>query len=147
MKSINNTNISCLVKNLKDPLFHNYIKDFIAGPRNLFFLYRRYKIEFPSDISTHNYNGDKIPTPFVPTPIVCACQHGRMNDVEDFVNLFPFHKYLTNRDVNGYRDDMTLKDMVNQFGTTSCGLPLTPIIAAAEFAPDFQIVKYLIETR
>ena len=44
-----------------------------------------------------------------------------MDDVELFMNLHHFHKYITNRDVNGYRDDMTLKDMVSQVGKTSGG--------------------------
>ena len=70
--------------------------------RRLYLLIERYQREFSSG-----------------TPIVCACQHGRMDDVELFVNLHPFHKYITNRDVNGYRDDMTLKDMVNQVGRAS----------------------------
>ena len=51
--------------------------------RRLYLLIERYKREFPRG-----------------TPIVCACQRGRMDDVELFVNLHPFHKYITNRDVN-----------------------------------------------
>ena len=67
--------------------------------RRLYLLIERYKREFPRG-----------------TPIVCACQRGRMDDVELFMNLHPFHKYITNRDVNGYRDDMTLKEYVSQVG-------------------------------
>ena len=77
-------------------------------------------------------------------PIVCACEHGRMDDVELFMNLHPYHKYITNRDVNGYGDDMTLKDMVSQVGRTSYGSDRTPLMAAAE-NEHFQVVKYLIE--
>ena len=80
----------------------------------------------------------------IPTPIVCACEHGRMDDVELFMNLHPFHKYITNRDVNGYRDDMTLKDMVSQVGKDSRGYERTPLMIAAE-KEHFQVVKYLIE--
>ena len=82
--------------------------------RRLYLLIERYKREFPRC-----------------TPIVCACQHGRMDDVELFVSLHPFHKYITNRDANGYRDDMTLKDMVSQVGRNSSGVEYTPLIAAA----------------
>ena len=96
--------------------------------RRLYLLIERYKREFPRG-----------------TPIVCACEHGRMDDVELFVNLHPYHKYITNRDVNGYRDDMTLKDMVSQLGKDSYGeWQCTPLMAAARHE-HFQIVKYLIE--
>ena len=78
------------------------------------------------------------------TPIVCACERGRMDDVELFVNLHPYHKYITNRDVNGYRDDMTLKDMVSQVGRTSEGVERTPLMIAAAYE-HFQVAKYLIE--
>ena len=102
--------------------------------RRLYLLIERYKREFPrGTVST-----------CVPTPIVCACEHGRMDDVELFMNLHPFHKYITNRDVNGYRDDMTLKDMVSQVGKDSGGGECTPLMAAA-YGEHFQIVKYLIE--
>ena len=95
--------------------------------RRLYLLIERYQREFPRG-----------------TPIVCACEHGRMDDVELFMNLHPFHKYITNRDVNGYRDDMTLKDMVSQVGTNSEGYECTPLIAAA-VNEHFQVVQYLIE--
>ena len=102
--------------------------------RRLYLLIERYKRKFPRGTL---YGG-------VPTPIVCACQHGRMNDVELFVNLHHFHKYITNRDVNGYRDDMTLKDMVSQVGKDSRGDEETPLMIAA-WNEHFQVVKYLIE--
>ena len=60
------------------------------------------------------------------------------------MNLHPFHKYITNRDVNGYRDEMTLKDMVNQIGKESHGFERTPLMAAVE-NEHFQVVQYLIE--
>ena len=95
--------------------------------RRLYLLIERYKREFPRG-----------------TPIVCACRHGRIDDVELFMSLHPFHKYITNRDVNGYRDDMTLKDMVSQVGTDSDGGEYTPLMLAAHYE-HFQVVKYLIE--
>ena len=67
-----------------------------------------------------------------------------MDDVELFVSLHPFHKYITNRDVNGYRDDMTLKDMMNQVGRNRFGGEFTPLMIAAQ-NEHFQVVKYLIE--
>ena len=101
--------------------------------RRLYLLIERYKTEFPGGLAWSSE---------IPTPIVCACEHGRMDDVELFMNLHPFHKYITNRDVNGYRDDMTLKDMVSQVGTDSNGFVSTPLMAANEH---LQVVKYLIE--
>ena len=103
--------------------------------RRLYLLIERYQREFPHGT---RYRDAK------PTPIVCACEHGRMDDVQLFMNLHPYHKYITNRDVNGYRDDMTLKDMVSQFGTNSDGEECTPLMAAAEYE-HFHLVKYLIE--
>lgn len=105
--------------------------------RRLYLLIERYQREFPR--GTGYERGDEIPT-----PIVCACQYGRMDDVELFMSLHPFHKYITNRDVNGYRDDMTLKDMVNQVGRSSEGYEWTPLEAAA-WSEHFHVVQYLIE--
>ena len=103
--------------------------------RRLYLLIERYKNEFPRGTV---FEDD------VPTPIVCACQHGRLDDIELFVNLHPFHKYITNRDVNGYRDGMPLKDMVSQVGRDSRGWSCTPLMTAARFE-HFHVVKYLIE--
>jgi hypothetical protein len=103
--------------------------------RRLYLLIERYKREFPRGMFCKNE---------IPTPIICACDRGRMDDVELFVNLHPFHKYITNRDVNGYRDDMTLKDMVNQVGKASDGDDYTPLTIAAKYE-HFQIVQYLFE--
>ena len=77
--------------------------------RRLYLLIERYKRGFPRG-----------------TPFVCACRYGRMDDVELFINLHPYHKYITNRDMSGYRDDMTLKDMVSQVGRCSCLLYTSP---------------------
>ena len=103
--------------------------------RRLYLLIERYQREFPRG-TVIEYR--------IPTPIVCACQHERMDDVELFMNLHPFHKYITNRDVNGYRDDMTLKDMVSQVGKGSYGYDRTPLMAAA-LVEHFHVVNYLIE--
>ena len=105
--------------------------------RRLYLLIERYKREFPP---VQWYNGEQRE----PTPFVCACEHGRMDDVELFMSLHPFHKYITNRDVNGYRDEMTLKDMMNQVGRNSRGWERTPLMTAA-FKEHFQLVNYLIE--
>ena len=112
-------------------LLEKTLDTFLANCKQLYDLIEKYKIEFP--------HGE---------PIVCACEKGRMDDVELFMNLHPFHKYITNRDVFGYRvsyrDKMTLKDMVSQLGKNSGGIERTPLMAAAR-NEHFQIVKYLIE--
>ena len=92
--------------------------------RRLYLLIERYKREFPRGTRRRDA---------IPTPIVCACERGGMDDVELFMNLHPYHKYITNRDVNGYRDDMTLKDMVSQVGRSGDGYSRTPLMAAAEY--------------
>ncbi len=103
--------------------------------RTLYLLIERYKREFPRGTVRRN---------LMPTPIVCACQRGRMDDVALFIILHPFHKYITNRDVNGYRDEMTLKEMVSRVSKDSYGYDCTSLMAAAE-NEHFQIVQCLIE--
>merc|ERR1711998_520008 len=72
------------------------------------------------------------------TPIVCACQKGRFEDVKLLI--------AGRNDVNGSNgNNMTLKEYVNQVGTDSGGYGgCTPLMAAARYE-HFQIVKYLIE--
>ena len=103
--------------------------------KKLYLLIERYKSEFPRGT---------IFKAAIPTLIICACQLGRMEDVELFVNLHPLHKYITNRDLNGYRDDMTLKDMTSQVGKDTRGVECTPLMVAAR-REDFQMFQYLIE--
>ncbi len=131
---------SCFTKQLSQKngrlSYWLYGNDLIYNTKILFDLYRRYERKFP--------RGTELTAGQIPTLFICACEHGRMVDVELFVNLHPFHKYIANRDVNGYRDDMTLKDMVNQVGRNSRGGECTPLMIAAK-NEHFQIVKYLIE--
>ena len=134
IKSVFNLIKSCLITHLK---LVDESKYYIANI--LYKLIERYRIEFPRNCWKYGCRNE------IPTPFVCACEHGRMDDVELFMNLHPFHKYITNRDVNGYRDDMTLKDMVNQVGTNSEGYYKgTPLMIAA-WNEHFHVVKYLIE--
>ena len=133
IKSVFNLIKSCLIKHLK---LDDESKDYIANI--LYKLIERYRIEFPRGTEFGFENQ-------IPTPIVCACERGRMDDVELFINLHPFHKYITNRDVNGYRDDMTLKDMVNQVGTNSEGYYKGTPLMIAVLNEHFHVVKYLIE--
>ena len=83
---------SCLVKQLcvvfnspdfirvrNDALAFDYsgrrrITEMIHNPKQLYLLYKRYKTEFPRG-----------------TPFVCACEKGRVDDVNQFLNLHRFH--------------------------------------------------------
>ena len=65
---------SCLVKNLGHASFNECVSEAISGPRQLFEIYRRYGLEF---------QGKSV--------LVCACEKGRMNDVELFIKLHRFH--------------------------------------------------------
>ena len=103
--------------------FMNSLDTFLAKCTRLYLLIERYKEEFPRG-----------------TPFVCACQRGRMDDVESFVNLHDFHKYISNSN-NG---NMALKDMVNHVGSNSRGYERTPLMTAAN-REHFQVVQYLIE--
>ena len=70
------------------------------------------------------------------TPIVCACEKGRFEDVKLLIT--------GHNDVNGNNNNMTLKEYVNQVGKNSEGYDYTPLMIAARYE-HFQIVKYLIE--
>ena len=125
VKAILKMSESCLVKNLGHASFNECVSEAISKPKQLFELYQRYGNEFE-----------------VNTALVCACQHGRMNDVLLFVNLHRFHKYI---EMNGVKEgNMTLKEMVNQVGRNSNGWEYTPLMAAS-YGEHFQVVKYLIE--
>ena len=126
VKSILNLSESCLVKNLNHTSFNECVTAAIRGPKQLFELYRRYRLEFEGK-----------------SALVCACEKERMNDVVLFVNLHRFHKYIEMKGVK--EGNMTLKEYVNQFGRNSNGLSgFTPLMIAAAYE-NFQIVKYLIE--
>ena len=116
---------SCLVKNLGHASFNECVSEAISKPKQLYELYQRYGNEFEGR-----------------SALVCACEHGRMNDVLLFVNLHRFHKYI---EMNGVKEgNMTVKEMVNQVGKDSRGYEYTPLIIAAAYE-HFHIVKYLIE--
>ncbi len=75
------------------------------------------------------------------TPIVCACEKGRFEDVKLLITGY--------NDVNGSNgnnnNNMTLKEYVNQEGKSSGGGDgWAPLTIAAQYE-HFQIVKYLIE--
>eukprot|EP00942_MAST-04A_sp_MAST-4A-sp1_P000011 g11.t1 len=125
VKSILKMSESCLVKNLGHASFNECVSEAISNPKQLYELYQRYGNEFEGN-----------------TALVCACERGRMNDVLLFVNLHRFHKYI---EMNGVKEgNMTLKEMVNQLGSTSYGGECTPLMIAANYE-HFQVVKYLIE--
>ena len=75
----------------------------------------RYETEFPGS-----------------TPLVCACEKGRFEDVKLFITCM---KGINN---------MTLGENVNQVGKDSDDEECTPLMAAA-YGEHFQVVKYLIE--
>ena len=128
IRSLLNLIETSLIKQFGSDDFKGIVNKLIHPAKRLYLLIESYKTKFLS-----------------PTPILCACELGRMDDVELFVNLHPFHKYITNRDMNGYRGDMTLKDMVSQVGRRRDGDRYTPLMVAASWKEHFHIVKYLIE--
>ena len=90
VKSILKLKESCLVKNLSHASFNECVTAAIRGPKQLFELYRRYRLEFEGK-----------------SALVCACEKGRMNDVVLFVSLHRFHKYIVMKGVK--EGNMTLK--------------------------------------
>ena len=73
------------------------------------------------------------------TPIVCACEKGRFEDVKLLIT-----GYSVVNGSNGNNNNMTLKEYVNQVGKNRWGSECTPLMIAA-YNEHFQIVKYLIE--
>ena len=126
VKSILKLKESCLVKNLNHTSFNECETAVINGPKQLFELYRRYRLEFEGK-----------------SALVCACEKGRMNDVVLFVNLHRFHKYIEMKGVK--EGNMTVKEYLNQVGKNSWGSGgWTPLMIAA-LNEHLQIVEYLIE--
>ena len=77
------------------------------------------------------------------TPFIIACEIGRLWEVKKFVELYRFLKYIPNRGLNGYRDDMTLKDYINQVGLTYDKFEYTPLMASARRC-QLNVIQYLI---
>ncbi len=125
VKSILKMRESCLVKNLSHTSFNECVTAAISGPKHLFELYRRYRLEFQGK-----------------SALVCASEKGRMNDVELFIKLHRFHKYIEMKGVK--EGNMTLNEMVNQVGKNSGGWGWTPLVEAARYE-HFDVVKYLID--
>ena len=118
------------MKSLSSLIYSSFIQLFCKN-RNDDTLYQMCKIiQYP-------YLNKKYIKEFIRgTPLVCACEKGRLNDVK---------LLITGRnDVNGSDVNMTLKEYVNQVGTDSDGDERTPLMVAAKYE-HFQIVKYLIE--
>ena len=90
---------------------HRCITEMIHNPKQLYLLYKRYKNEFPRG-----------------TPFVCACEEGRVEDVNQFLNLHRFHAYI---DVGTANAGMDVTAMVSEVGTDSYGDSMTPLMAAA----------------
>ena len=92
---------------------HRCITEMIHNPKQLYLLYKRYKNEFPRG-----------------TPFVCACEKGRVEDVNQFLNLHRFHAYI---DVGTANAGMDVTAMVSEVGTDSDGDSFTPLTVAARY--------------
>ena len=90
---------------------HRCITEMIHNPKQLYLLYKRYKNEFPRG-----------------TPFVCACEEGRVEDVNQFLNLHRFHAYI---DVGTANAGMDVTAMVSEVGKDSDDYSWTPLMAAA----------------
>ena len=92
---------------------HRCITEMIHNPKQLYLLYKRYKNEFPRG-----------------TPFVCACEEGRVEDVNQFLNLHRFHAYI---DVGTANAGMDVTAMVSEVGKDSDGISSTPLMMAAQY--------------
>ena len=89
IKLIKTSLIKQLIKKFESNNFEEIINNLIQKhpARELYLLIEKYREEFP--------HGRQIRHE-IPIPIICACEYRRMDDVQSFVNLFPYHKYVTN---------------------------------------------------
>jgi len=137
VKSILNVCESSLVKQLDhggNRKFHDCVVEMIRQPKQLFDLYHRYKKEFQGWYC--EFDGE-----VTPIPLICACEYGRMSDVELFINLHPFHKYIKMNNVK--ESNMTWREMVNQYGRKSWDEWSGTAVNAAEEEGHHNIVDYL----
>merc|ERR1711966_584820 len=91
-------------------------------------LIEKYKKEFPADDGESDdeetCGGD------TPTPFICACEMGRLDDVKKFVEHYA-------NENNHY---------INEIGRNSCGDTITAL-GAALYGEHFNVVSYLLEQR
>ncbi len=129
------------MKSLSSLIYSSFIQLFCKN-RNDDTLYQLCKdIQHPFKIQLANQLKDKYAEEFPDgTPIVCACEKGRFEDVK----LLITGRNGMNGSNGNNNNNMTLKEYVNQVGKSSHNNEWTPLIIAAE-DEHFQIVKYLIE--
>ncbi len=129
------------MKSVRSLIYSSFIQLFCKN-RNDDTLYQLCKdIQYQFKIQLANELKIKYEEEFADkTPLVCACEKGRFEDVKVLITGY--------NDVNGStgnnNNNMTLKEYVNQVGKDSNGSGCTPLMAAA-WKEHFQIVKYLIE--
>eukprot|EP00942_MAST-04A_sp_MAST-4A-sp1_P000832 g832.t1 len=115
-KSLLNVTESSLIKQLVENncnmSFNYYLRRYTENPRRLRDLYKRYKEELSHFEDGESYDNEEYVIRGC-TLFIRAIQAGRKNDVELFVNLHPFSKYIKINEMNE-NDTMNLKDMVNQ---------------------------------
>jgi len=121
--------IQLFCKNRNDDTLYQLCKD----------IQHQFKIQLANELKI-KYEEEFPKTEYgTPTPIVCACEKGRFEDVKLLIT-----GYNDVNGSNGNNNNMILKGYVNQEGKNSDGYDRTPLMAAAE-EEHFQIVKYLIE--
>ena len=122
------------IKSLSSLIYSSFIQSFCKNRKDNT-LYQLCKdIQYPYKLQLAEELKNKYKKEFRRgTPLVCACQHGRFDDVK---------LLITGHDVNS--SYMTLKEMVSQVGKNSRGGEYTPLIVAS-YQEHFQIVHYLIE--
>ena len=104
---------------------HRCITEMIHNPKQLYLLYKRYKNVFPPG-----------------TPFVCACEQGRVEDVNQFLNLHRFHAYI---DVGTANAGMDVTAMVSEVGKDSDDYSYTPLMAAAYYEHSTTIIEILLQ--
>ena len=146
-KSLLNVTESSLIKQLVENncnmSFNYYLRRYTENPRRLRDLYKRYKEELSHFEDGESHDNEEYVIRGR-TLFIRAIQAGRKNDVELFVNLHPFSKYIKINEMNE-NDTMNLKDMVNQASGGSMYFSYECIaLNAAAYFGHYEIVEYLV---
>ena len=170
-KEFGSNDFECYRKKALHPKFGGYrnINELIYLQKKLYEIYYDYRSMFVDltrerEVSIRNGRGE------LPTPFLCACELGNLEDVQAMVDLFEFHRYVWDlpypvpwevprpwdRHLRGLKGEVfvsygasspngSLNEMISHFGVNcDSDSQFTPLMAAV-FQEHPHIVQYLLD--